>query len=540
MIGRLFAGRFRIERKLGEGGMGAVYLASHEVLGRKFAIKVVRRELVEDVNAAARFRREARTASRIDHRGVVAIFDFGHDGDGRPYIAMEYVEGVTLAHVIDNESPMAVPRILDVVEQCAEAIAAAHQCAVVHRDLKPGNVLLTKQGSRRDVVKILDFGLAKATGVEATTKLTAAGQTFGTPEYMSPEQCTDLTVDGRSDIYSLGIIAYEMICGKVPFVGRVIQIMTAQVSKTPPLPSEAGGRGDIPPELDELVMHCLAKRRTERFQTGSELVEAIADLRDKLGISDPNLQVIEIAAVAAPAPAPAPVPSEPAPADTIPADDAALLAAASSLSSVSAEDEGEEATQIKLDSISTTAMPAETKRVQALEELAYAMRDRGLGSPRIIGELARMLEAHDVLLAAESELSLIAHELREVESLTLRREQKLSLAQSQLSHELERLDRAVRESTGEISPEMGERARSWLEVRIAEIGERLVVVARERRERYANLEAHRDHQREVLFESRLSVNRAAEQLEELLRATRPPPAYTDSELDALYARIGSS
>lgn len=276
LLGKLFADRFRVEEVLGVGGMGTVYLAQHEVLERPVALKVIRADLANSEELLPRFRREARAASRVDHPHVTYILDFGETEEGRSYMAMEYVEGPTLAHALFREGPFSVSRATAILEQIAQALVAAHACNVIHRDLKPRNIVLTEHSGQPDFVKVLDFGLAKIVDLKSTSVITPLGHTFGTPEYISPEQAADLPVDHRADIYSLGVVAYELLTGQVPFAGNTSEVVTAHVNRVPLPPSSASGRVDIPPELDRIVQRCLEKKPEDRFQSAADLAAALA------------------------------------------------------------------------------------------------------------------------------------------------------------------------------------------------------------------------------------------------------------------------
>jgi serine/threonine-protein kinase len=287
LIGTCLAGRYRIESLLGAGGTGTVYLATHLTLKRHLAIKVIHAELLADERAIARFTRAARAASRAVHPHIAAVELLGRTDRGLPYLVMEYVEGPTLAELLDREPRgLALPRALAILHQIATALEAAHQQQVMHRDLKPANVVLTTHDGRGDFVKILDFGIAKFLGDDGGgPALTQQGETHGTPEYMSPEQCMGDRLDHRTDIYSFGVLAYEVVVGTVPFDfgGRMHKVWEAHLSLPPPVPSEAAGRPEVPPELDELILRCLAKRPGERFAETSALVAGLARLRESSG-----------------------------------------------------------------------------------------------------------------------------------------------------------------------------------------------------------------------------------------------------------------
>src|SRR5437773_2096902 len=218
LVGQVLADRYHIMKKLGEGGMGQVYLAEHVKMGRRSAIKVMNPSMVHDPEAVARFNREAANASRISDSHVCAIYDFGETEDGLIYLAMEFVEGEPLTELLAREGALPVARAADICIQVAAALQAAHDLGIVHRDLKPDNIMLTRGRDGTDGVKVVDFGLAKAVGGEGGgQKVTRTGLVIGTPEFMSPEQLSGDKLDGRSDIYSLGLVLFNMLTGTLPF-----------------------------------------------------------------------------------------------------------------------------------------------------------------------------------------------------------------------------------------------------------------------------------------------------------------------------------
>ncbi len=266
-IGQTLDGRYLIERTLGEGGMGLVYAARHVILQKPLAVKVLKREVSRDEKVMARFRREAQSASAIGSAHICDVSDFGTLPDGSTYLVMEYLDGPSLAAVLEQQSPMPIPRILDVVIQLCEALGAAHDRGIVHRDLKPDNVHLVEQGDRKDFVKVLDFGIAKVGGA-ADKKLTQAGQVFGTPHYMSPEQCGGREVDHRTDIYALGVMLYEMTCGVVPFdADNLMGVLTKHVYENPIPPREFPPPVHVSPGLEAVILKSLAKQPEQRYQS---------------------------------------------------------------------------------------------------------------------------------------------------------------------------------------------------------------------------------------------------------------------------------
>ncbi|MFO1463285.1 MAG: serine/threonine-protein kinase [bacterium] len=312
-VGRTFDGRYKVEALIGIGGMGKVYLATHEILGKKVAIKVLRETMARDKEVTERFLNEARAASSIDNPHIVDISDFGKLPNGSAYFVMEHLAGVSLASLIEGEAAVPLPRLLNVAVQIAEGLEAAHQKGIVHRDLKPDNVLLVNRGSEQDFVKILDFGIAKI--LKSNLRLTQAGNTFGTVQYMSPEQAMGIPVDPRSDVYAFGILLYELASGKVPFDGPDhINILHQQVGKAPTPLREVAPQ--VPAELEALVAKCLAKRPEERYASMEEVrleLERIRAVVSPKPPSDPG----PIRALPEPAPMADPL-TEPPQAVTLP------------------------------------------------------------------------------------------------------------------------------------------------------------------------------------------------------------------------------
>ena len=221
MIGRLFAGRYHIDARLGQGGFGSVYRAEQEGLSRHVALKVIRRDLAAREEMILRFQREMKATARIEHPNTVRLYDFGQTEDGALYLAMELLQGRTLTEALTQDGPMPPERVAHVGAQIAEALWAAHSEGVIHRDLKPDNVMLLERYGRQDQVKVLDFGIARLThGTADGPSLTTTGAIMGTPSYMSPEQITGQPVDAASDLYALGVVLYRLICGKLPFAGQ--------------------------------------------------------------------------------------------------------------------------------------------------------------------------------------------------------------------------------------------------------------------------------------------------------------------------------
>ena len=274
-VGKVIDGRYKVETILGEGGMGVVYRCSHTIIGKKLALKVLRADMARDSEVTERFLNEARAASAIGNPHIIDISDFGQFPDGATYFVMEFLTGRPLHGVGADGQRMSMDRILKVARQLGEGLAAAHAVGIVHRDLKPDNIFLVERGADKEFVKILDFGIAKVSNSEG--KLTRAGAVFGTPHYMSPEQAAGTSIDQRGDIYSLGVILYELVSGRVPFdADNFMSVLTQHMYKAPPVLAEVTADAHLlPPGLEAIVMKCLAKRPEQRYQSMDEFVADI-------------------------------------------------------------------------------------------------------------------------------------------------------------------------------------------------------------------------------------------------------------------------
>ncbi|MGH9837325.1 MAG: protein kinase domain-containing protein [Blastocatellia bacterium] len=268
LIGRTLDQRYRLESKLGAGGMGVVFRARRLLLGDEVAIKVLHSELVADAQAVERFRREAQAAALLKHPNVATIYDFGVSSDGLVYLVMELVEGENLRGIIRGQGPLAQVTAAEIVSQVCAALDEAHRQRLVHRDLKPENIVVWNT-SRGLHVKALDFGISILRDL-TTSRLTPSGSVMGTPDYMSPEQCQGEELDGRSDIYSLGIILYEMLTGVAPFSSPTPTAIVVKHVTQPP-PSLRNLNPNISPAVEAVVLHALEKRRQERPQIAGEL-----------------------------------------------------------------------------------------------------------------------------------------------------------------------------------------------------------------------------------------------------------------------------
>src|SRR4051812_34352201 len=279
----LIDGRYRVIKRLGSGGMADVYRAEDEQLGRQVALKLLYRHLAEDVSFVERFRREASSAAGLQHPSIVSIFDRG-EWDGTYYIAMELIRGRTLKDVIRERGPAPADAAVDIVLQILRAARFAHQRGVVHRDIKPHNVLIDEEGR----VKVADFGIARA----GASDMTETGSVMGTAQYLSPEQAQGKPVDARSDLYSIGIVLYEMLTGTVPFDGESpVTVALKQVSEAPVPPRVRNP--EVPATLDAVVMRAMEKDPARRYQTADAFIEALLGAPQEVLPPPPVEEVIE-------------------------------------------------------------------------------------------------------------------------------------------------------------------------------------------------------------------------------------------------------
>ena len=281
--GMVLRGKYEIQKKLGVGGMATVYLAKHKAFNELRALKVVSSRNLEDQNFTRRFKAEAVVTRKLQHPNAVRVDDLDETEDGRPFIVMEYVQGVNLRSVIQNEGPLPVKRTLNIAAQAVSALAAAHDLGITHRDVKPDNILLVRQPDGSDLVKVLDFGIAKVRegffdGGQGYTA-TQTGLIIGTPQYLSPEQAKGEHgehIDGRSDLYSLGIVLFEMVTGQLPFQSQTAVGLLVQHVQTPaPDPRTVRPDLNIPPAVSALLYKTLAKEPADRYQSGRQMLEAI-------------------------------------------------------------------------------------------------------------------------------------------------------------------------------------------------------------------------------------------------------------------------
>ena len=284
LIGSVLAERYHILKRIGEGGMGRVYLGEHVKMNRQCAIKVMSPALVNDAESASRFAREASSAARIIHPNVAAVFDYG-ESDGLVYLVMEYVDGEPLSRLLAREAPFALERAVDLARQIADGLGAAHELGLVHRDLKPDNILVTRSKSGREVAKVVDFGIAKAMQEGAGEALTRTGLVIGTPEFMSPEQLLGDPVDARSDLYALGCILHLMLTAAPAFEAPTReQMIKRRLSENPPHAQELDP--GIPDSIDRVIVKLLARAPDDRYGSAAEVRDALGGVHTRRLSSD--------------------------------------------------------------------------------------------------------------------------------------------------------------------------------------------------------------------------------------------------------------
>jgi serine/threonine-protein kinase len=309
LIGRILDEKYRIEERLGVGGMGTVYRARHLLIDRAVALKVLNQRLIDDEAARTRFQREAKAAGRLQHLNAVSVTDFGQTADGYVYIVMELLEGRTLREILAREAPLETARSVSLMLQTAAAVGAAHEAGIIHRDLKPANILVTQSADVPAIVKVLDFGIAKLAAEQfdedEPDTLTQVGAMLGTPRYMSPEQCSGLELTPAADVYSLGVIFYEMLTGMVPFSGSSpLAIALKHANELPRHPREIVA--SIPDDLERLVMYALEKEPSDRPANATEFRSALLETAEQLGlehhalISSPDIEALRVAGVESP------------------------------------------------------------------------------------------------------------------------------------------------------------------------------------------------------------------------------------------------
>ena len=309
-VGRTLDEKYSVEERLGAGGMGAVYRARHLEMDRPVAIKVLHQRFVEDEAARSRFQIEARAAVMLQHSNAVSVTDFGQTSEGCVYIVMELLEGRTLREILSREGPIETARAISIMLQTSAAVAAAHEAGIIHRDLKPSNILVTQSAEHPAIVKVLDFGIAKVTADkldedENATTVVQTSSVIGTPRYMSPEQYNGFELTPATDVYSLGVILYEMLTGMAPFTGSTPAEIAQKHANDPPH-SPRGIVAAIPEDVERVVLHALEKKPEDRPANADEFRRELLDTAERLGLehhalkSAPDIETLRDAGVESP------------------------------------------------------------------------------------------------------------------------------------------------------------------------------------------------------------------------------------------------
>lgn len=289
-IGQVIGDHYEVTEVLGQGGWSVVYKAHHQTIrNRHVAIKVLHQHLVRDPDKVLRFQREAEAAMSLTHPCVAAVYDYGVLPGGQPFIVMEYLEGIALSDILRDEGALSVERTLHIAEQVCTGLAVAHERNIIHRDVKPSNIFITRDGQGVESVKLLDFGLAKLLAPdEGQGNLTETGETMGTPDYMSPEQCMGMTLDARTDVYTMGYVLYEMLTGRQAVVGKnTFESMNLHIYEMPPPFAQVNPEVKIPDAIESVVFHALAKEPEERYQSALELRDALLEAGKKQDTRNP-------------------------------------------------------------------------------------------------------------------------------------------------------------------------------------------------------------------------------------------------------------
>jgi serine/threonine-protein kinase len=304
-VGRVLDDKYSVEERLGAGGMGAVYRARHLEMDRPVAIKVLQQRFIEDEAARTRFLIEARAAVMLRHSNAVSVTDFGQTSEGCVYIVMELLEGRTLREILSREAPIETARAISIMLQISDAVAAAHDAGIIHRDLKPSNILVTQSADQPAIVKVLDFGIAKFTADEDGESVVHANSVIGTPRYMSPEQYNGFELTPATDVYSLGVILYEMLAGMAPFTGSTPAEIAQKHAGAPPAPPREIVAA-IPEDIERVVLHALEKRPEDRPANAAAFRQELIDTAERLGLehhavtSAPDMDALRDAGVESP------------------------------------------------------------------------------------------------------------------------------------------------------------------------------------------------------------------------------------------------
>jgi serine/threonine protein kinase len=445
VIGTILHDRWRVLSALGKGGMGEVWLAEHMSLGRKEALKILMPTLATDPQFVSRFRREARAVNRLRHPNIIAVYDFGQLPDGRFFLSMEYAEGESVYKLVKRDDHFAVPRALHVLGQLAYAVHHAHSRGVVHRDLKPDNLILVGDD---ETLKVLDFGVAKIVAADhaESVALSSNNMVWGSPRYMAPERIRGVGNDARSDIYSMGIIAFELVIGGPPFAGNSNDVIKAHLSVLPDPPSEWRPSLGIPRELDDIIMKCIAKDPGDRFQSAAELYAALHKVPGY-----PQQRTEQRRRF---------VPQPRRPATLAPPDDGAAghadapsmgATTATSATSVGTEDDDGltiptavpvEAPHGPSDSRPSAGLAAPFANVRgALRSVAEALLDLGLTDTRLLAGVAMLRDHEQAIAGLEAAQDALEHESAAVRETLADRETSLRFALAELEYKAQQPDR---------------------------------------------------------------------------------------------------
>ena len=292
-VGLVLDAKYQVERLIGKGGMGNVYEAKHLHMGLPVAVKILHPHLVTDSTAVERFRREARSARTVNHPNAISIMDFGVTSDNVLYLVMELINGISLQEVLKKETTIESSRAVRIMRQVCLAVDVAHQKSIIHRDLKPDNILILDYGKDTEKVKVIDFSIAKMKESGKDPNLTSAGVVVGTPQYISPEQAQGLELDNRSDIYSMGIILYQMLTGNVPFTGKTSAMLLMQhIQAKPKSPREI--KPEIPIRLEQSVLRSLSKQAKDRQQSAAVLAQELEEALSNAPIEVPEIKQIPL------------------------------------------------------------------------------------------------------------------------------------------------------------------------------------------------------------------------------------------------------
>jgi serine/threonine protein kinase len=513
-VGSLVAGRFQVVEFIGEGAIGEVYVAEHCVLGRRYALKVLKTAVETDAVVVERFRREARAASRLDHPNIVYIADFGQMDDGRLYLTMEFTPGRELREEMNAWRPRRLPleRSYVILTQIADALAAAHEAGVVHRDLKPENILLCSDWSQGYQIKILDFGMAKIMGDSEECQLTKQGEIFGTPAFMAPEQASGSTVDHRTDIYTFGVLSFELCTGRLPFeYGNVVRMLRAHQRERPPYPSDCvpAGAAPLPAELERLILQCLEKDPARRPQNASEILSCLKVLTNERSssVSHSSIRYVSIEALELDF-------------ESDWDDDTQLVAFVSQ--------EGSSGDPQPLDDGANQGWYW-NQVCKKSKELACTLRDQRLGTVELTRALSELSDVEEVVMSLETEIVLLKARQEDIETLTREREARLRNAVVDLSVERGRL---LDEQS------VDQRVIAALDYQILQLEQRIAGVIDEERAEIERIQEDLQQKRDRNVTHQAEQASAEVRLIKLLRRVKPVPCPPN--LQKVYDSINGS